>query len=147
MAVCARRVRGPARSDAAGEDQPGHADIARRVTADRDAPGGGPAGNRADRGRSQAALRLAAAARGTESDACRQVCEELVMTLSFSATVSEVFGAAQDHLVTCLQNSDHEIVDDLAEVRHAMKVNTGLAHRLLEQYRQRRGIGNTYVSR
>jgi hypothetical protein len=94
-----------------------------------------------------AALRLAAAARGTESDACRQVCEELVMTLSFSATVSEVFGAAQDHLVTCLQNSDHEIVDDLAEVRHAMKVNTGLAHRLLEQYRQRRGIGNTYVSR
>jgi Cdc6-like AAA superfamily ATPase len=93
-----------------------------------------------------AALRLATAARDVESDACRQMCQELVVSLSYYATVTEVFGAERDQLVACLKHRKYEIVDDLAAVRNAMKVNAGLAHRLLEQYRQRNGIGHRHAS-
>jgi hypothetical protein len=93
------------------------------------------------------AMRLAAAARDAGSGTCRHVCQELVMALSFAATVTEVFGSGEDHLVSCLRKAEHGIVDDLAAVRHAMKVNLGLAHLLLEQYRQRHGIGNAHASR
>jgi hypothetical protein len=63
-----------------------------------------------------------------------------VVSLSFYATITEVFGAAQDRLVACLKDRKHEIVDDLAAAR-----NAGLAHRLLEQYRQRNGMGRGHA--
>jgi hypothetical protein len=94
-----------------------------------------------------AARRLAAAARDAESDAVRRGCQELVLALSFAVTVTEVFGSAEDHLIACLRTGEHGIVDDLAAVRHAMTVNLALAHLLLEQYRQRHGIGDAHVSR
>jgi hypothetical protein len=87
-----------------------------------------------------AALQLAAAARVTESDPVRQLCQELVVSLSFYATVQDVF-AARDHLVTCLKDQNYAIVDDLAAARYATRVNAGLAHRLLEQYRLRNAMG------
>lgn len=88
------------------------------------------------------ALRLATAGRDAESEVCRQICHELVVSLSFYATVTEVFGDAQDRLVARLTDGDYAIVDDLAAVRDAMKVNVDLAHGLLEQYRQRNGTGH-----
>jgi hypothetical protein len=89
-----------------------------------------------------AAIQLAGAARDAESDAARQMCQELVVSLSFYATILEAFSpAAQDRLVTCLKDQDHAIIDDLAAARYAMRVNAALAHRLLEQYRQHNGIG------
>jgi hypothetical protein len=89
-----------------------------------------------------AALQMASAARAAESDRARQLCQELVVSLSFYATVLESFGsAALGHLVTCLKDRDHAIIDDLAAARYAMRVNAGLAHQLLEQYRLNNGIG------
>jgi hypothetical protein len=89
-----------------------------------------------------AALRMASAARDAESDPARQLCQELVVSLSFYATVLESFGpAALGHLVTCLKDGNYAIIDDLAAARYAMRVNAGLAHRLLEQYRLSNGIG------
>jgi hypothetical protein len=89
-----------------------------------------------------AALQMASAARDAGSDPARQLCQELVVSLSFYATVLESFGpAALGHLVTCLKDRDYAIIDDLAAARYAMRVNPGLAHRLLEQYRLDNGIG------
>jgi hypothetical protein len=103
---------------------------------DRQWPGGTP------RQFTDAALELAGPARDAESDATRQLCQELVVSLSFYATALEVFGpAALDRLVTCLKDRNYAIVDDLAAARYAMRVNTGLTHRLLEQYRLRNGMG------
>ena len=67
------------------------------------------------------------------------------MSLSFYATALEVFGpAALGHLVACLKDRDYAIVDDLAAARYAMRVNAGLAHRLLEQYRLQNGMGQSH---
>ena len=88
-----------------------------------------------------AALQVAGAARDAESDATRQLCQELVVALSFYATALDVFGARRDRLVTCLKERNYNIVDDLAAARYAMRVNAGLAHRLLEQYRLQNGMG------
>lgn len=88
-----------------------------------------------------AALQVAGAARDTESDATRQLCQELVVSLSFYATALEAFEAGQDRLVTCLKDRNYAIVDDLAAARYATRVNAGLAHRLLEQYRLQNGMG------
>ncbi len=89
-----------------------------------------------------AALELAGAARDADSDAIRQLCQELVVSLSFYATALEVFSpAALDRVVTCLKDRNYAIVDDLAAARYATRVNAGLAHRLLEQYRLRNGMG------
>jgi hypothetical protein len=90
-----------------------------------------------------AAMELAGAARDAESDTTRQLCQELVVSLSFYATALEVFGpAALDRLVTCLKDRNYAIVDDLAAARYAMRLNAGLAHRLLERYRLQNGIGS-----
>jgi hypothetical protein len=95
-----------------------------------------------------AARQLADAARDTESDATRQLCRELVVSLSFHETALEAFGPpAVDRLVTCLKDRDYAMVDDLAAARHAMRVNAGLAHRLLEQYRLRNGMGRGHGPR
>ena len=103
---------------------------------DRDWPGTTP------RQFTDAARQMASAARDAESDQARQLCQELVVSLSFYATALEAFGpAAQDHLVTCLKDQNYTIIDDLAAARYAMRVNAGLAHRLLEQYRLKNGIG------
>jgi len=89
-----------------------------------------------------AALQMADAARDAESDSTRQLCQELVVSLSFYATALETFGsAALERLVTCLKDRNHAIIDDLAAARYAMRVNAGLAHRLLEQYRLQNGMG------
>jgi hypothetical protein len=91
---------------------------------------------------SDAALQMASAARVAESDPAQQLCQELVVSLSFYATVLESFGPASlGHLVACLKDRDYGIIDDLAAARYAMRVNAGLAHRLLEQYRLNNGIG------
>jgi hypothetical protein len=95
-----------------------------------------------------AALQLADAARDAESDAARQLCQDLVVSLSFYATAMEAFGpAAVDRLVTCLKNQNHAVIDDLAAARYAMRVNTGLAHRLLEEYRVQNGIEQGHGAR
>jgi hypothetical protein len=89
-----------------------------------------------------AAEAMAVAVRGAESDQARQLCQELVVSLSFYATALEAFGPASlERLVSCLKDRDYAIIDDLAEARHAMGINHGLAHRLLEQYRQANGLG------
>jgi hypothetical protein len=88
-----------------------------------------------------AAAQMASTARDVESDQTRQLCQELVASLSFYATALEAFGpAALNRLVTSLKDHNYAIIDDLAEARHAMRVNVGLAHRLLEQYRLQNGI-------
>lgn len=89
-----------------------------------------------------AAMEVAGAARGTESDPTRQLCQEIIVSLSFYATTLDVFSAGADRLVSCLKDRDHAIVDDLAAARYAMRVDGGLAHQLLEQYRTRNGIGH-----
>jgi hypothetical protein len=43
--------------------------------------------------------------------------------------------------VICLKDRNYAIIDDLAAARYAMRVNAGLAHRLLEQYRLHNGMG------
>jgi hypothetical protein len=99
-------------------------------------PGGTP------RQFTDAALQVAGAARDAESDATRQLCQELVVSLSFYATALEVFGrAAVDRLVTSLKERNYDIVDDLATARCAMRMNAGLAHQLLERYRLQNGMG------
>ena len=89
----------------------------------------------------KAAKEVAGAAQDAESDATRQLCQELVVSLSFYATALDVFGARRDRLVTCLKERNYVIVDDLATARYAMRVNAGLAHRLLEKYRLQNGMG------
>jgi hypothetical protein len=46
--------------------------------------------------------------------------------------------------VACLKDRDYAIVDDLAAARYAMRVNAGLAHRLLEQHRLQNGMGQSH---
>ena len=43
--------------------------------------------------------------------------------------------------LSCLKDRNYAVIDDLAAARYAMRVDGGLAHRLLEQYRMRNGIG------
>lgn len=88
-----------------------------------------------------AALQVADAARDTESDSTRQLCQEIIVSLSFYATTLEVFSAGVDHLISCLKDRNYAIIDDLAAARYAMRVDGGLAHQLLEQYRMRNGVG------
>jgi hypothetical protein len=89
-----------------------------------------------------AALQVASAARAAETDPARHLCQELVVSLSFYATALEAFGpAALARLVTCLKDRNHAVIDDLAAARYAMRINPGLAHRLLEQYRLKNRIG------
>jgi hypothetical protein len=89
-----------------------------------------------------ASMQMAGAARESESDSTRQLCRELIVSLSFYATALEAFGhAALDRLLTCLKDRNYAIIDDLAAARYAMRVNAGLAHRLLEQYRLQNEIG------
>jgi hypothetical protein len=105
---------------------------------DRDWPGATPSQF------TDAASRMAAAARDAQSDQARQLCQELVVSLSFYGTALEAFGpAALDRLVTCLKDRNYAIIDDLAAVRHAMRVNAGLAHWLLERYRLANGTGRS----
>jgi hypothetical protein len=88
-----------------------------------------------------AARYIAGAARDAESDGTRQLCQELVVSLSFYATALEAFGPdALQRLITCLKDRSYDIIDDLAAARYAMRVNVGLAHRLLEEYRLRNGM-------
>jgi hypothetical protein len=93
-----------------------------------------------------AGLQLVAAARDAEPGPAQQLCQELVVSLSFYSTVLETFGpAALDNLVTCLKegnkDGNYAIIDDLAAACYAMRVNAGLAHRLLEDYRLNNATG------
>lgn len=89
-----------------------------------------------------AAREVAAAVRDTEPEQARELCQELVVSLSFYATTLEVFASGGDRLLGCLKEQDHTLIDELAGARYAMRVNAGLAHRLLEQFRLRNGIGS-----
>jgi hypothetical protein len=91
-----------------------------------------------------AASRLADAAGQTDQDPVRRLCRELVVSLSFYATALEVFApGGLDRLVACLRDPvpGLAVIDDLAEARHAMRIDTMLAHELLVRYRRRNGIG------
>jgi len=89
----------------------------------------------------KAALQVAGAARGTESDAIRRLSQDLVVSLSFYATALEVFSAGwEGRLVACLRDQDYAVVDDLATARYATRLNSGLAHQLLEKYRSEHGM-------
>jgi hypothetical protein len=66
-----------------------------------------------------AALQMACAAQATESDATRQLCQDLVVWLSFYGTVLEVFSAGPERLVTCLKEGNYAFIDDLAAIRYA----------------------------
>lgn len=92
-----------------------------------------------------AAQQAADAVTDADSDQARQLCQELVVSLSFYSTALEVFAAGQagqNRLIACLKNQDYAIIDDLAAARDAMRVDAGHAHQLLERYRLRNGIGN-----
>jgi hypothetical protein len=85
-----------------------------------------------------AALHLAGAARDLGCEATRQLCQELIVSLSFYETALEAFGPASlGPLVTCLKDRNYAVIDDLAVARYAMRVNAALGHQLLEQYRLR----------
>jgi hypothetical protein len=89
----------------------------------------------------EAALQVADAARDTESDAIRRLSQDLVVSLSFYATALEVFSADwESRLVACLRDQDYAIVDDLATARYTTRLNSGLAHQLLEKYRWEHGM-------
>ena len=90
---------------------------------------------------------MASAAQAAESEPARQLCQELIVWLSFHATVLEVFSAERDLVTDCLKDGNHALIDDLAAARYAMRVNAGLAHRLLEQYRLRNGTGPGHDTR
>src|SRR3984957_18308154 len=92
-----------------------------------------------------AALQMAYAARDTDSDSTRQLCQDVVVSLSFYATALEAFSpVALDRIVKCLKDRDYATIDDLAAARYAMRLNAGLAHRLLEQYRLQNGLGRDH---
>jgi hypothetical protein len=89
----------------------------------------------------RAARKVAGTSRDAESDSLRELCQELVVSLSFYATALEVFSApAEGRLLACLKEQNDAIIDDLAAARFATRMNAGLAHRLLEQYRLDQGI-------
>jgi hypothetical protein len=88
------------------------------------------------------AKEIADTARCAEDDTVAQLRRELIVSLSFYATVMEAFGPARlDGLVTCLRNQEYAIIDDLAATRYAMRTNTSLAHQLLEEYRKTNKMG------
>lgn len=87
-----------------------------------------------------ASARLAAAAQRAEADEISQVCRELVVSLSFYATVLTVFGPSHDLLVSRLRMHQHGFIDELAEARHAMWLDVGLAHSLIERFCHQNGI-------
>ena len=94
-----------------------------------------------------AARQMATAARDADSEVTRQLCLDVVVSLSFCATALGVFGAERDRLVGCLKDQNHAMIDDLAAARYAMRVNTGLAHRLLERYRLANQMGPAHGTR
>lgn len=73
-----------------------------------------------------AALQIASAARDAESETARQLCQDIIVSLSFYATALEVFGAGRDRLVACLKDRDYAMIDDLAagSLGHATMVST-----------------------
>lgn len=86
-----------------------------------------------------AAAELSTAGRAGD-DHARQLCRELIVSLSFHATVLTVFGPLHDRLVAELRGNQHGLVDELAQARHAMRLDAGLAHALIEQYLHKNGI-------
>jgi hypothetical protein len=87
-----------------------------------------------------ASARLASAAQRAEADEISQVCRELIVSLSFYATVLTVFGSSHDLLTSQLRLQQHGFVDELAEARYVMRLDVGLAHSLIEQFCHRNGI-------
>ena len=83
---------------------------------------------------------LATAARQAEAGVTGQVCRELIVSLSFYATVLTVFGPAHDIFTSQLRKGQHGFVDELAEARYVMRLDVGLAHSLIKQFCQRNGI-------
>jgi len=86
-----------------------------------------------------AAAGLAAAGRAGD-DQVRQVCRELIVSLSFHATVLTVFGPLHRRIATQLRKNQHGLVNELAQARQAMRLDASLAHALIEQYLHRNGI-------
>ena len=87
-----------------------------------------------------ASAKLATAAQRAEADEINQVCRELIVSLSFYATVLTVFGPSHDLLISQLRMHQHGFIDELAEARHAMRLDVGLAHSLIEQFCHRNAI-------
>ena len=87
-----------------------------------------------------ASAKLATTAQRAEADEINQVCRELIVSLSFYATVLTVFGPSHDLLISQLRMHQHGFIDELAEARHAMRLDVGLAHSLIEQFCHRNAI-------
>jgi len=87
-----------------------------------------------------AAAALAAVAGRAGDDQVRQVCRELIVSLSFHATVLTVFGPLHHRIATQLDKNQHGLVNELAQARQAMRLDASLAHALIEQYLHRNGI-------
>jgi hypothetical protein len=87
-----------------------------------------------------ASAKLATAAQRAEAGEINQVCRELIVSLSFYATVLTVFGSSHDLLISQLRMHQHGFIDELAEARHAMRLDVGLAHSLIEQFCHRNAI-------
>ena len=49
--------------------------------------------------------------------------------------------------ITCLKDRSYAVIDDLAAARYAMRVNGGLAQRLLDQYRLGNRMGWSHGAR
>lgn len=87
-----------------------------------------------------AAAELADGARQNEDEQVRQICRELIVSLSFYAAVLAVFGPLHGRLVTELREGRYGLVDDLARARQAMRLDASLAHVLIDQYLRQNGI-------
>ncbi len=68
------------------------------------------------------------------------MCRELIVSLSFHATVLTVFGPLHRRIATQLRKNQHGLVNELAQARQAMRLDASLAHALIEQYLHRNGI-------
>jgi hypothetical protein len=94
-----------------------------------------------------AALHVASAARDAESEGARQVCSDVIVSLSFYATALDIFGTGRDRLVESLKVRDYSMIDELAGARFAMRVNNEFAHQLLEQFRLKNGLWSGHASK
>jgi hypothetical protein len=87
-----------------------------------------------------AAADLADGARQSDDDQVREICREIIVSLSFYAAVLTVFGPLRARLVTELREGKHELADDLAQARQAMRLDASVAHALIDQYLHQNGI-------
>jgi hypothetical protein len=83
----------------------------------------------------KAARELSDAAAAEGNDEWTNMCQDVAVTLSFHATVIELFGKRPHRVAAALKRESYPLIDDLAIARHAMRMNSKLARALLTKYR------------